>query len=102
MIVALLGFFERLALHDQGFAGEDDIPIIPDGSKDDVIYFALKGSTSLLQVSLRDEDGSAIGKKAEVAKERLRDAELKIGRNRGIESAKGVVCRQFLCNLSLA
>jgi len=63
VVVALLGFFERLALDDEGFAGKDDIPIIPDGSQDDVIYFALKGSASLLQISPRNEDGGTIGKK---------------------------------------
>ena len=93
VVVAFLGFLKRLALDDEGFAGEDDAPIIPDGSQDDVIHFALKGSTSLLQISLGDQNWRAVGKKAEVSKERLGHRELEIGRNGGVYKTERVVGR---------
>ncbi len=67
MVVAPLCFFEGLALHNEGFAGKDDTPIISDGSQDDVIHFALKKSTSLFQISLRDQNGRAIREQAELS-----------------------------------
>src|SRR5439155_6389942 len=97
VVVAFLGFFERLALDDQGFAGEDDAPIISDGSQDDVIHFALKGSTSLLQIALRDQNWRAVGKESKVSKKRLGNCELESSGNGGVNQVLGIIIGYFAC-----
>src|SRR6266700_803145 len=78
VVIALLGFFKGLALDRERFAGQHDAPITAHGLKNDVIHFALKDGACLIQISLRDEDGGAIGEQAEVPEKRLSEGELEI------------------------
>src|SRR6266700_1461569 len=78
VVIALLGFFQGLALDRERFACKDNAPITPHGLKNDVIHFALKDGARLMQISLGYENGSAIREQAEVPEKRLSKCELEI------------------------
>ena len=67
MLVALLGFIERLSLDLEIFPGENHVPIISHDLENDVVDFGGEIGARLLEVVLGDQNGRAIGKQSEVA-----------------------------------